>query len=66
MLVTINDEPREVADAICVSDLLAFLELRSTHVAVEVNLNLVPRGRHAEHVLRDGDRIEIVTFVGGG
>ena len=36
------------------------------YVAVEVNLELVPRRRHAEHVLRDGDRVEVVTLVGGG
>jgi sulfur carrier protein len=35
-------------------------------VAVEVNLDIVPRARHATHVINDGDRIEIVQFVGGG
>ena len=35
-------------------------------VAVEVNCQIVPRARHAEHVLADGDRLEIVTLVGGG
>jgi sulfur carrier protein len=34
--------------------------------AVEVNRSLVPHRRHAEHALRDGDRVEVVTLVGGG
>jgi sulfur carrier protein len=35
-------------------------------VAVELNLDVVPRAKHAETLLRDGDRLEIVTLVGGG
>jgi sulfur carrier protein len=35
-------------------------------VAVEINLDIVSRARHATHVINDGDRIEIVQFVGGG
>lgn len=66
MQLTVNDEPREVPATTNVSQLLDALALRSTHVAVEVNLTLVPRGRHAEHLLQPGDRVEIVTFVGGG
>jgi sulfur carrier protein len=42
------------------------MDLSPTRVAVEVNLEVVPRGKHQTHVLRDGDRLEIVTFVGGG
>ena len=46
--------------------LLAELGLPLGHVAVEVNLELVPRARHAEQILAEGDRVEIVTLVGGG
>ena len=46
--------------------LLEQLGLTGKPVAVEVNLQLVPRQRHAEHVLADNDRLEIVTLVGGG
>jgi len=49
-----------------VAELLKDLGLEPKHVAVEVNLELVPRARHAEHRLADGDRLEIVTLVGGG
>ncbi len=66
MRIVVNDETREVADVTTVADLLAELDLNVRHVAVEVNRQLVPRARHAECVLREGDELEIVTLVGGG
>ena len=48
------------------SALLRELDVTQPHVAVEVNLEVVPRARHAETMLRDGDRLEVVTLVGGG
>ncbi len=66
MEIIINDQPREVDDGITVARLLEELNLAGKHVAVEVNLELVPRAKHAEHLLNAGDRLEIVTLVGGG
>ena len=48
------------------SGLLAELGLGGRQVAVERNREIVPRARHAEVELADGDRLELVTFVGGG
>jgi sulfur carrier protein len=66
MKISLNDQPREVADAITVAALLDELGLTGRPVAVEVNLQLVPRPQHAERQLCEGDRLEIVTLVGGG
>ncbi len=66
MQVTINGQGRQVADGITVAALLEELHLATKPVAVEVNLQLVPRQGHAEHRLGEGDRLEIVTLVGGG
>lgn len=66
MTVLLNGQPREMACGTSVAQLLAELELPTSHVAVEVNLQLVPRAQHAEQSLAEGDRIEIVTLVGGG
>lgn len=66
MTIILNGETREVAPGTTVADLLGELEVLPKHVAVEVNLELVPRGRHAEHALRENDRLEVVTLVGGG
>ena len=66
MRIVVNGEPRQVTDATTVADLLAELGLNVRRVAVEVSRELVPRARHSEHVLREGDELEIVTLVGGG
>lgn len=66
MRLTVNDQPRELPEGATVSALLAALALPSTRVAVEVNRALVRRAEHAGHVLHDGDRVEVVTLVGGG
>lgn len=66
MQVTINGQSREVADGVTIAQLLDQLRLGGKPVAVEVNLALVPRQRHGEHRLAAGDRLEIVTLVGGG
>ncbi len=64
--VTVNDERRALPAGTTVSDLLALLDLRVDLVAVERNGEIVPKARHAETPLREGDRLEVVTFVGGG
>ena len=66
MQITVNGEPRPLAGTITVAELLDELQLKTKYVAVEVNKELVPRARHGEHRLADGDRLEIVTLVGGG
>ena len=66
LTVLLNGQPRLVADGTTVAGLLENLGLTAGHVAVEVNLELVPRAAHAQQSLADGDRIEIVTLVGGG
>jgi sulfur carrier protein len=64
--ITVNDKPREVPAGATIAELLTELDLAPPQVAVEVNLRLIPRGRHAEHRLEPGDRLEVVTLVGGG
>jgi sulfur carrier protein len=66
MQIEVNGEQREVADGLTIAGLLTQLEVKQPHVAVEVNLEVVPRARHAETVLRPGDKLEVVTLVGGG
>jgi sulfur carrier protein len=64
--ILVNGEPRQVAADTTVAALLGELRLDPRHVAVEVNLELVPRGTHGRRALADGDRLEVVTLVGGG
>ena len=66
MEVLVNGQSQEVADGTTVAQLLSERGMIASHVAVEVNLQLVPRDTHAARVLREGDRLEVVTLVGGG
>jgi len=64
--IHVNGQERQTREHATVADLLEELQLAGKPVAVEVNLELVPRESHAEHRLAEGDRLEIVTLVGGG
>jgi len=65
--IELNGTGEECRKGTTVADLLARLEpARARACAIEVNRTLVPRARHAATELRDGDRVEIVTLVGGG
>ena len=66
LAVTVNGERRPVPAGATLADLLAELDVRTTHAAVERNRVLVPRTRHAACRLEHGDALEIVTLVGGG
>ena len=66
MQIQVNGETREVADQSTVAGLIAALDLEPARVAVELNRNVVRRNVWAETNLHDGDRVEIVHFVGGG
>ncbi|MGC4007038.1 MAG: sulfur carrier protein ThiS [Pirellulales bacterium] len=66
MTIQLNGEPRDVPDETTIAAALVELAMNPKFCAVEVNRELVPRGEHAAHRLRPGDRVEIVTLVGGG
>ncbi len=66
MEITLNGEPRNLRDGLTVADLLVELKLSGKPLAVEVNADVVPRAKHGGCILRSGDRVEIVTLVGGG
>lgn len=66
MLIVVNGAPREVPAGQTIAELLDQLQVERKHVAVEVNLELVPRGQHDRRTLAEGDRLEVVTLVGGG
>lgn len=66
MRVEVNGTEHEVAAGSTVTDLLAVLNVADGPVAVERNRVIVPRAQHAETALADGDKLEVVQFVGGG
>lgn len=64
--ITVNGQARPAANMTCVSDLIADLALDPRRVAIERNLEIVPRSAYACTPIMDGDSIEIVGFIGGG
>ncbi len=66
MDIVVNGETRTVRDGATVLSLLADLSLPDSRVAVERNREIVRKAEFAGTALREGDRLEIVTFVGGG
>lgn len=66
MRVMLNGEPSEIKDNSTIAGLLDSLRIGRERVAVEVNLDIVPKAMYGTHLLSDGDKIEIVHFVGGG
>jgi sulfur carrier protein len=64
--LTVNGATREVPDGMTVRELVAHLGFDQGPVAVEKNREVVPRAEHPSAILRDGDVVEIVHFVGGG
>jgi len=64
--VVINGQTRTVVQGTTVAALIVELGLADRRVAVERNLEVVPRAQHASTLLAAGDRLELVTFVGGG
>ncbi len=66
MHIQLNGEPYELPVGQTVADLLERLQLGGRRVAVELNLDIVPRSQHAATALAEGDRVEVVHAIGGG
>ncbi len=64
--IELNGEVREISEGLTLTALLEELKLPADRVAVERNLEIVPRDRWRETPIEPGDRLEVVHFVGGG
>lgn len=66
MEIIVNGEAREVPEAYTVADLIEEMSLTGRRLAVEVNLEIVPRSLHVSHAFSNGDKVEVVHAIGGG
>lgn len=66
MRIVVNGQERTLAAPVTVAALLDELGMAGRRVAVEVNQEIVPRGRHGEFQIQDSDRVEVVFAIGGG
>jgi sulfur carrier protein len=66
MQILVNGTPRDVPADYTAAQLVEALGLTGRRVAMEVNRDIVPRSRYAQHAFRDGDHVEVVHAIGGG
>jgi sulfur carrier protein len=66
MNLVVNGEAMELPAAATLAELVARLGIAGQRVALEVNGAIVPRSQRDAHALRDGDKVEVVTAIGGG
>ena len=66
MQITVNGEQRDVSEGLTAAQLVEEMEITGKRIAMEVNLDIVPRSSYAEHIFKAGDKVEIVHAVGGG
>lgn len=66
MKIRLNGESTDIADGLSIAALLEELQIRPGRVVVELNRDIVARETHASTLLKEGDALEIVHFVGGG
>ena len=66
MQIQVNGESRTIESGSTITGLLSHLEIQVDRVAVEVNLHIVDRPSFDRRILQEGDRVEIISFIGGG
>lgn len=66
MNLIINGQKQESKDGTTIIKLLNELKINRLSVAVELNLDIVPKNKYDETILKEGDKLEIISFVGGG
>lgn len=66
MTITLNGEPFELDEPVTLADLLRKLDIDPRRVAIEHNLTIIKRQLYEDTIVHEGDRVEIVNFVGGG
>jgi thiamine biosynthesis protein ThiS len=66
MTITLNGDPHVITGPLSISALLQQLDIDARRVAVELNLAVVKKAAYDSSVVKDGDEVEIVNFVGGG
>jgi len=66
MKIWLNGEHADIESGLTLADLAQQQDLGETRYAIEVNEEIIPRSEHPTHALNEGDRVEIVTAIGGG
>jgi len=66
MNIFVNGEARDVSQDFTAEELVKLLDLQNTKIAMEVNLEIIPRSQYSEYTFKEGDKVEVVRAIGGG
>ena len=66
MNIILNNTINEVHENITIEELLLLNNIRSKYIAVEINKRIIPKSKYKEYQLREDDKVEIITAIGGG
>ncbi|MDC0415216.1 sulfur carrier protein ThiS [Gammaproteobacteria bacterium] len=66
MNILLNNKSETLCDESTVQKLLETKNIKNTYFAVEINRKIIPKSTHSTHIIKDGDKIEIITAIGGG
>ena len=64
--ITLNGDPFRLGGEVSVAQLVELLKMKPNRVAVEINRDVIPKARYAQTIVRAGDIVEVINFVGGG
>ena len=66
MNIILNNESDEVHDGITIKEPLDDKKIHTQYIAIEINKKIIPKSSYYKHELKEGDKIEIITAIGGG
>ena len=66
MNIFLNNKPEKFFGELTIQKLLENKNVKNKYYAVEINKKVIPKSAHSTHIIKDGDRIEIITAIGGG
>jgi len=64
--IKLNNQDKDIEDNSSISALIKLLGLNPHSIVTEVNLNIIKKDKRENYILKDGDKVEIITFLGGG
>jgi len=66
MNILLNNKPETIFDGLTIKKLLEQKNIQNEYFAVEINQKIIPKSDHSSYLIKDGDKIEIITAIGGG
>jgi len=66
MNILLNNKPETIFDGLTIKKLLEQKNIQNKYFAVEINQKIIPKSDHSSYLIKDGDKIEIITAIGGG